>query len=108
MTRFLIAAVLILLAGYGLVEAWPLLAGPSLSIESPQDNASFPDGIVTIRGKALRIAKLMLDGASVLHDENGSFALTLTFPRGASILTFVATDQFGRHETITRTIFVPD
>ena len=108
MTRYLIAAVLIILAGYGLVEAWPLLAGPALSIASPLDNETFPNGVVTVRGTALRIAALTLDGAPVLHDEDGAFSLTLTFPRGASILTFVATDRFGRHVTVTRTIFVPD
>ncbi|KKU80823.1 MAG: hypothetical protein UY07_C0032G0007, partial [Parcubacteria group bacterium GW2011_GWA1_47_8] len=35
MTRYLIALVLCVLVGYGLVEAWPLLAGPSLSVTSP-------------------------------------------------------------------------
>lgn len=107
MTRYLLAIVLLALVGYGLIEAWPLLAGPSLSIESPEENASFPDGIVTITGKASRIALLSLDGASVLHDKDGAFSTTLTFPHGASILTFVATDRFGRHVSVTRSIFVP-
>lgn len=108
MTRYFIAFVLVLLAGYGLIEAWPLIAGPALSIESPRNNASFPGGIVTVAGRATRIAMLSLDGTSVLHDENGTFSSTLTFPHGGSILTFVATDQFGRHITTTRSIFVPN
>lgn len=107
MIRSLTALVLLLLVGYGLIEAWPLLAGPALSVESPKNNESFPGGIVTVGGKALRIAQLTLDGASVLHDIDGSFSSTLTFPRGASILTFVATDRFGRHVTAIRSIFVP-
>lgn len=107
MTRYLLAAVLFILVWYGLIKAWPLLAGPSLSIESPQDSASFPIGIVEIRGTALRIALLTLNGAPVLRDEQGFFEMTLTFPRGASILTFVATDRFGRTVTATRSIFVP-
>jgi hypothetical protein len=108
MVRALIALVLLLIAGYGLVEAWPLIEGPSLVIESPADNAPYPGGIVAIRGKASRIAMLTLDGASVVHDIDGSFSTTLTFPRGASILTFVATDRFGRRVTATRSIYVPD
>ncbi len=107
MTRHLIAVSLFLLATYGLVEAWPLLAGPALSIESPRDGAPFPSGIVTTKGTAQRIAKLTLNGEPLLRDENGSFSTTLTFPQGGSILTFVATDRFGRHITSTRTIFVP-
>ncbi len=108
MTRTLIAVVLCILVGYGLTEAWPLLAGPGLSVESPQDNASFPGGIVSVRGQAARIALLTLDGASVLHDEHGAFSTTLTFPHGGSILTFVATDRFGRSITTSRAIFVPE
>ena len=107
MTRYLLVAVLLALASYGLVEAWPLLAGPSLSVTSPQDGAAFPGGIVTVSGKASRIALLTLDGAPLLHGEDGTFSSTLTFPQGGSILTFVATDQFGRRITTTRSIFIP-
>ena len=107
MIRYLIAVVLVVLLGYGFIEAWPLIAGPSLSIISPTNDTPYPGGIVNIRGKAARAATLTLDGASVLHEEDGSFSSTLTFPRGGSILTFVATDRFGRTITTTRTIFVP-
>jgi hypothetical protein len=108
MVRFLIAVVLTLLVGYGLVEAWPLIAGPAISVSSPLNKAAFPGGIVTVSGTASRIALLTLDGAQMLHDKDGSFSSTLTFPRGASILTFVATDRFGRTVTTTRSIFVPN
>lgn len=107
MVKYLIALVLIASAGYGLVEAWPLIAGPSLSIDSPTDYAPFPGGIVSIRGKAPRAATLTLNGAPLLHEEDGTFSSTLTFPEGSSILTFVAIDRFGRRVTATRTIYVP-
>jgi len=107
MVRYLIGAILVLLAGYGSIEAWPLLWGPALSIASPADNASFPDGIVEVSGRAARSALLTLNGASLLHDQSGTFSSTLTFPRGGSILTFAATDRFGRTVTATRTVFVP-
>lgn len=107
MTRHLIALVLLILIGYGLVEAWPLLAGPSLSITSPINDSAYPGGIVIVQGKAVRAATLTLNGAPILHDQSGTFSSTLTFPRGGSILTFVATDRFGRSVTAIRSIFVP-
>ena len=107
MIKYLIATVLFILIGYGSIEAWPLVAGPTLLISSPEDNASFPGGIVEITGRAARAAQLSLNGALVLHEEDGSFLSTMTFPRGGSILTFVATDRFGRVVTATRSIFVP-
>ncbi len=107
MIKYLIFVALLVLIGYGSIEAWPLVAGPSLSITSPADNDSFPTGITAIEGKAGRAAALTLNGAPVLHAQSGRFSSTLTFPRGGSILTFVATDRFGRTVTATRSIFVP-
>ena len=107
MTKYLILVAILFIAGYGLIEAWPLIEGPSLSIFSPQNNATFPDGTVVIKGNAARAAELTLDGAPVLHQENGDFSTTLTFPTGDSELTFVATDLFGRRVVVERTIFVP-
>ena len=108
MIKYVTVAVLFTLASYGLKEAWPLIAGPTLSIDSPANNETLANGIVTIRGTAERAATLTLNGAPVLREENGRFSTILTFPHGGSILTFVATDRFGRMLTSTRTIFVPE
>ncbi len=107
MTKYLLVGVLVLLAGYGAIEAWPLIAGPSLTISSPADGAVFPGAIVSVSGTAMRINSLTLDGAPLLPDQQGNFSATRTLPRGGSILTFVATDRFGRSIIKTREIFVP-
>ncbi|HET9641423.1 MAG TPA: hypothetical protein VFP46_01060 [Candidatus Paceibacterota bacterium] len=107
MLKYVLTIALILLVGYGLVEAWPLIAGPTLVISSPEDDAAFADGIVPVLGQAARAADLTLDGAPLLHDQEGRFSSTLTFPHGTSILTFVAKDRFGRTVTATRHILVP-
>ena len=107
MLKKLTAIFLLSIAGYGALEAWPLIAGPRLSITSPAEGAVVPGGIVAVAGNAARAANLTLDGALVAHEENGDFATTLTFPHGTSILTFAATDQFGKRRTATRTIYVP-
>ena len=107
MTKYVILAVILVTIGYGLIKAWPLLEGPSLKVTFPQNNATLPDGTVSVRGNAARAAELTLDGAPVLHQENGDFSTTLTFPSGDSELTFVATDLFGRRVVARRTVFVP-
>ncbi len=108
MDRYLAALVLILLAGYGIIKALPLLEGPALTTEAPVDQATLPDGIVTVSGQADRVALLSLNNVTVDRDKDGRFSETLTFPPGESILTFVATDRFARSITITRSIFVPE
>lgn len=107
MTRTLLGILLALFAGYGLIEGWPLLRGPKLEIVSPTNDAAVESGIITIAGKAANATALTVDGATVIPDTNGSFSETLAFPQGSSILTFTATDRFGRTVTETRQIFVP-
>ncbi len=105
--RFLLAGALVILAAYGLIEARPLLMGPSLTVDAPVDGARYGDGVVPIAGTAERDVSLLLDGAPLLPDQTGHFKVSLAFPSGSSILTFVATDRFGRSVTKTRTIYVP-
>src|SRR3989344_3189120 len=107
MVNYLIGAVLLVIVSYGGIEAWPLMAGPPLAVDVPAENESFSDGIVLVQGGTARVAELTINGALALYDQEGDFSSTLTFPRGGSILTFVATDRFGRRVTATRTIFVP-
>lgn len=107
MTKYFIGVVLLALIIYGLIEAWPLIAGPTISIFSPENNQTFQDGIVEVKGRAGRASSITLNGSSILRDQNGDFSSTLTFPRGGSILTFTVTDRFGRTVTATRSIFVP-
>ena len=107
MTKYLILAAILILVVYGCIEAWPLVAGPTLFIASPENYATIPGGIVNVDGKASRAAELSLDGTPLLHKEDGTFSSILTLPRGSSILTLAATDRFGRTVTVTRSIFVP-
>jgi hypothetical protein len=107
MIKYLISAALLALGVYGFIEAWPLIEGPALTIDSPGNYMTFPGGIVLISGKALRAAELTLDGAPLLRDQDGSFSSTLTFPAGGSILTFAARDRFGKRTSVMRSIFVP-
>ena len=103
--KLLVGIVLAIVVIYGLVEAYPLLAGPSITLSSPKNGAELTDP-VAIAGVAHRAATLTLDGAPLTPDQDGSFSATLAFPSGTSILMLTARDRFGRTITITRTIVV--
>ena len=107
LVRAAVAFVLFLLLGYGALEAWPLLTGPSLAIESPNHLAYLTDGSARITGRAARTETLWLDGAPLLIDEKGNFAANLLLPSGGAILSLTATDRFGNEITERRTVFVP-
>lgn len=107
MTKYLIIVALVALATYGSVEAWPLIAGPSIVIDSPADNSAFPGGVVSIRGRAARAARLSLNGAPLLRDRQGNLSTALALPEGGSWLAFAATDRFGREARVARAVYVP-
>lgn len=107
MVRNIIGIALILLVGYAVVEAWPLLSGPSITLSSPQHAESYPGGLVTVSGTAHRVSDLSLNGAPLLIDETGAFSRLIILPKGGAILTLVATDRFGRSITKQASVYVP-
>lgn len=105
--RLLTIAILVIVIGYGIREALPLLAGPSISVTEPRNGESFHNGFITILGSTLHTQSVSLDGSPLVTDEKGNFKTTLTLPRGGAILSLTATDRFGRSITERRTVFVP-
>jgi hypothetical protein len=106
-TRTILLGLLILVVLYGGWKAFPLLRGPSLTIESPAPYASLPDGYVVIRGTARHTNSLTLNNGPLLIDENGRFSKVLLLPPGGAILTLTAADRFGRQVTRERTVYIP-
>ncbi len=107
LSRSLIALILVVLLGYGATRAWPLVAGPSLSLTSPADHIALSDGNLSIAGRAHHTENLWLNGAPLLIDESGEFSTSLVLPQGNAILSLTATDRFGHEITERRTVFVP-
>jgi Glucodextranase, domain B len=107
MAKGLIGIALIILAGYGLIEARHMIAGPSFSIDIPVDYTSYEDGVVNVSGVARNTEAVILNGGPLLMNEEGRFSTTLVLPKGGGILSLTATDRFGRTHSETRTIYVP-
>ena len=106
-TRFAVLAVLVLLLGYGAVKLLPLVSGPELRIDVPNDHTTYADGLVTISGKATHTEAVFLNDTPLLIDQEGRFATMLPLPSGGGILKLTATDRFGRTTTQYRTVYVP-
>jgi hypothetical protein len=104
--RVLTALILLIVLIYGFHEAIPLLAGPQLSISSPQNGESFDNNFIIISGTAVHTQGVSIDGGPLLTDQTGHFETTLTLPSGGAILTITGTDRFGRSVSEQRTVFV--
>lgn len=105
--RFAVPLALVVLLGYGLVEAYPVLAGPRIVLVSPEDGARVAGGVLTVAGTAYRIQDLSFDGGVLLMDERGAFSTTVALPAGDDILSLTGRDRFGRTTGVLRRVVVP-
>lgn len=105
--RAVVGLILVTLVLYGGFKAAPLVLGPSLSLSSPVEGKSYPDGAVPVVGTAHHAEKLTLNGLPLLIDEQGQFSTSLDLPHGSAILSMTVTDRFGRTHSYTRTVYVP-
>jgi len=81
---------------YGLFEAQRLIAGPSITIFSPQSGTAVASPLVKIEGVARNISFLTINDRPVLTDESGHFTRKLSPPPGMTSVTVQGTDRFGR------------
>ena len=107
MIRLVLALLLVAVLLYGGVEAAPIIKGPHISLTSPVLGVEIIDGAVSITGTAKRAESLQLNGGPLLIEENGNFAKEITLPRGGAVLSLVATDRFGRTDSLRQAVFVP-
>lgn len=107
-SRTIIGLVLLVVAGYGFITAWPLLSGPTFTlVTSTTAGTTTPPGYLSISGAAEHTETLMLNGGILLMDSEGNFGKVLTLPSGGAILSLTATDRFGRTKSIERTVILP-
>lgn len=96
MSRFLLAILVVTLAGYGLFEARRVLAGPQIVIDTPIDGTSTSSPLVTITGTAKNVSFLTINDKPSRTDQNHRFREVFAPPPGYTEVTVAATDRFGR------------
>ncbi len=77
-------------------QARGYLLGPKIVIESPQSGEVIRGAYLTVKGQALNISSLSLNGRQIFTDEHGFFNEGLLLARGYNIIELTATDKFGR------------
>ncbi len=102
--RVTVTILLVLITGYGVLKAVPLIRGPHINISQLSTGQ---DGLTMLSGTAVHTETLTMDGGTLLIDGSGAFKTSLTLPRGGAILTLTATDRFGRSHTLQRSVITP-
>lgn len=89
------------ITGYGYSKTNQVFRGPSITVSSPTAGSLIKENLITIEGKAERIAKLYLNGQQIFTDDAGHFTESLIAPVGYSTIYLEAVDIFSR-KTITQ------
>jgi|JI8StandDraft_1071087.scaffolds.fasta_scaffold20607_2 hypothetical protein len=105
MIRKAVLVLLLITLGYGIYLGIPLIQGPSVVLNSPQDGQYIEGGLLVVSGKATRSSELKLNGRTLLMDTEGNFATSFVLPVGSAIITLTAHDRMERSITLTRTVF---
>lgn len=84
------------MAGYFLYQGRGYLFGPKIVIESPQPAEVIHNSYLEVKGRALNISSLFLNGRQIFTDEAGFFNEGLLLAHGYNIIEITATDKFGR------------
>jgi hypothetical protein len=91
---------IILLAGflgvYFLYQSREYLSGPEIIIESPFSGEVVRQSYLEVRGQAINVSSLSLNGRQIFTNERGNFEEGLLLARGYNIIEVAATDKFGR------------
>lgn len=100
----LLGALVLIALGYGAFRAYPLLAGPSVTIYNPGDGDYVASSTFEVSGQVKRANVITLQGKPITIDTEGHFRETLVAQAPYTILVLVAEDAYG--ERVIKTIKV--
>lgn len=89
---------------YGGWRAYPLIAGPHITIYSPQDGSIVSSTTFQISGRVSRVKNIEIQGRPIPIDKEGNFAEILVAHAPYTIITITATDFYDK--TITKILHV--
>jgi hypothetical protein len=91
-----IAVFAMCIIAYAIWRSLNYARGPVIHVVEPLSGASVSSQTVSVRGQALRVSNLSLNGMPVSVDEQGNFDEQIIVFPGINKLTLSANDQFGR------------
>lgn len=98
--EFYLVGILVLIAiTYGLFRAYPLLAGPNITVHSPKDGENVASTTFQISGTVLRAKEITIQGRPITTDTDGKFNETLVPQYPYTLIILEAKDSYGNTKT---------
>ena len=91
-----ITVAVLIVVGYGLFASNSFISGPEIVVTEPATGSVIATSTVIVKGTALRIQEITLNGRPIFVDENGNFSETVLLAKGYNVSLLSATDKFNR------------
>lgn len=101
---YLFGILVIIAIFYGGWRAYPLVAGPHITIVSPEDGAIVASSSFSLVGKVSRVKNISIQGRSIPIDKSGNFNEILVAQAPYTLIVMTATDFYNK--SITKTMRV--
>ena len=106
-TRAALLVFFLLVLAYGYFEAQGFLFGPAITVTS--NITEVHDPYITIKGQALRISSLALNGKQIAVTEAGNFNEPYLLAKGDNRIVLDATDKYGRtRRQVIEVVYTPE
>ncbi len=89
----------IALLGFVALKMYPVIHGPSISIDTLKNGTVLNDPLIALNGTAAHAQDLIINGAPVPTSPDGSFNDRVLLSPGYNLITLSATDRYGKTET---------
>lgn len=87
----------LIIIGYSLYQASKIIAGPVITVYTPQNGSVYNSTLIEIDGKAENVAYINLNDRKIFTDTNGYFSEKLLLSPGYNIIKLDAKDRFGSY-----------
>ncbi len=86
----------IIILSYTAFELKDVARGPNITVDYPQNGATVPVGLISLRGNAARISAISVNGGELFTDLKGHFTKDILLSEGYNVIEVRAQDAFGR------------
>jgi hypothetical protein len=98
----------LVIIAYSLFQAWKLISGPIIDIDTPKNGETFNQALIEVTGRARNISYLNLNDRPIFTDKNGYFNEKLLLLPGYNVIKLDATDKFKKHTEKTLQIILKE
>jgi len=104
--NILFIGIILVFVGYLAFQLKGFVFGSDLMVLSPQEGEHLHSSHVFVRGQALGMSFLSLDGRTIFTDDEGFFEEELILPYGLNIIRIIGEGRFGKMFEEKRMLYI--